>query len=376
MSWICRKAGWGEHVNSPTEDVAYAIKHRQTPYKLQIAAQAPTWPDLYSWADHVDVFNQRKLTFDKDVVNAFSGASSVFNSVFSGGILWGIPEIFFDYCIIWQPRTPLRQRRVHCTVPSAVTLPSWSWVGWEVEVNLVGVWPTLEDNPRVDDQTVDFQPMVEWYKSRTPTSNLYPVKNTYYNLLRTHSDSKLDRIPTGWTRNTYPEGRHYYTHGTAPSVRFRCPMPLVNDDIESLPDNEDQYLSFRALRTCFYLGQNIPRDSYPQSWTCCPISLADSKGNWAGTLRLGTLPSNRPPVGELCELIALSLGTAVEGSDYSGGLDEWEIPERPRDSEYYRFYNVMCIEWENGIAYRKAVGTVYKDMWESQTLEKITVVLG
>ena len=44
ISWICRKAIWEEHVNSPTEDVAYAIRHRQAPHKLQVAAQAPTWP--------------------------------------------------------------------------------------------------------------------------------------------------------------------------------------------------------------------------------------------------------------------------------------------------------------------------------------------
>ncbi len=376
VSWVCRSAIWEEQINSPTEDVAYAIRHRQTPHQLRIAAQAPTWPDLEGWAGHVREFNHRKLAFDKDVVNAFSGATSVFNSLFSGGILWGIPEMFFDYCIIWQPRAALRQRRVHCAAHSAVTIPSWSWVAWEGAINLVGAWPMLEEGPETDDQCIELQPMVEWYKSRTLTSSLYPVKNTYHSLLRTHRNSESDEIPTGWTRNTYPEGTPYYTHGTAPSVRFRCPLPLVNDDIESLPDNENQYLSFRALRTRFYLGQNTPRDSIHKGFTCCPVSLTDYRGSWAGVLVLGTLPSNRPPVGELCELIGLSLGTAVEGGDYRGLLDEWEMPERPRDSEFYRFYNVMCIEWENGIAYRRAVGTVYKDMWESQNLEKITVVLG
>ena len=238
----------------------------------------------------------------------------------------------------------------------------------------MGFWPILRKAPKHDDQFIELQPMVEWYKSRTSTSNLYPVNNTYQSLLRTHSDNESNEIPTEWTRNTSPEGTPYYTHSTVPSVRFRCPMPLVNDDIESLPDNEDQYLSFRALRTWLYMGQS----SAPahESWTRCHVSLTDNRGNWAGTLRLGTLPSNRPPIGERCELIALSLGTALEGGDYLGKLDEWEMPERPCDSESYRFYNVMCIEWENGIAYRKAVGTVYKDMWESQDLEKITVVLG
>ena len=45
VSWICRRAIWEEHVNSPTEDVAYATRHRETPHQLRIAAQAPTWWD-------------------------------------------------------------------------------------------------------------------------------------------------------------------------------------------------------------------------------------------------------------------------------------------------------------------------------------------
>ena len=66
----------------------------------------------------------------------------------------------------------------------------------------------------------------------------------------------------------------------------------------------------------------------------------------------------------------------MNNGDFVGILDEWQLPERPRDAEFYSFYNVMCIEWENGIAYRRAVGTVYKEMWERQALEDINVVLG
>jgi hypothetical protein len=42
----------------------------------------------------------------------------------------------------------------------------------------------------------------------------------------------------------------------------------------------------------------------------------------------------------------------------------------------YEYYNVMWIEWENGIAYRKAVGRVYKEAWESLDLEEVDVLLG
>jgi hypothetical protein len=42
----------------------------------------------------------------------------------------------------------------------------------------------------------------------------------------------------------------------------------------------------------------------------------------------------------------------------------------------YNFYNVLWIEWEDGIAYRKALGRVFKDAWERQDLEETDIVLG
>ena len=370
VSWICRRSVWEEDVCSPTEEVEYALKHEPRSWTLGLAAQIPRWPDLERWADFVVQFNQRKLTFDEDVVDAFSGATSAFNRRFSGGILWGIPEMFFDYCILWKPRSALRRR----TSPSAATLPSWSWVGWKGEIILVGAWPIINNNPRTDNQFVRIQPMVEWYKTRTLTTNPVSVKNTYHHIQRTYSNSETKELPAGWTQSMYSEGTPYYTHSTVPSIRFRYPMPLANDGIESLPNNQERFLSFRAQRAWLFLGPNsIP--AHP-SWTCCILCLVDKGANWAGTLRLGTLSSDRPPTGESCELIALTQATILNSSVYGYLLDEWEMPERPSDSEFYTFYNVMYIEWENGIAYRRGVGTVYKEMWESQALEEIDVILG
>ncbi|KAF2824834.1 hypothetical protein CC86DRAFT_420065 [Ophiobolus disseminans] len=43
---------------------------------------------------------------------------------------------------------------------------------------------------------------------------------------------------------------------------------------------------------------------------------------------------------------------------------------------HYDFYNVLWVEWKDGIAYRKALGRVYKEAWEAQTFEEIDVILG
>jgi hypothetical protein len=76
-------------------------------------------------------------------------------------------------------------------------------------------------------------------------------------------------------------------------------------------------------------------------------------------------------------LVEISQGYAVEGHSASG-IEEWEDSERPRlpDGEKYEFVNVLWVEWEDGIAYRKAYGRVMKSAWEAQNLESIDLVLG
>jgi hypothetical protein len=103
----------------------------------------------------------------------------------------------------------------------------------------------------------------------------------------------------------------------------------------------------------------------------CPVRLVDHNQNLVGSIRLNLDLSNAPPAGEACELIYLSLGAAVASGDYYGVIDEWDLINEIVDFQVleelglYQFYNVMWVEYENGIAYRKALGTVYKDAWES-----------
>ena len=102
----------------------------------------------------------------------------------------------------------------------------------------------------------------------------------------------------------------------------------------------------------------------------------DGGSDWAGSIRLNIPLGDKLPTGDACELIALASGIAKEGGYYAYIIDEWGEPERPRESTHYKFYYVMWIERERGIAYRKAIGTVYKGAWESQLLEQIDVIFG
>ena len=372
VSWFCRAAIWEEHVNNPTEDVAYsAVANPAT--ALPFAARTPTWPDLGMWADRVEDFNKRKLTFDEDVMDASAGLTSMFHGRFSGGILWGIPEMFFDQCIIWRPEKVFRRRSAYNHWLLAESFPSWSWVAWEGDFRL-GNSLILNGEPEYDKQNIKIQPLAKWYKSKEPTSSLYPVMNIDHALRLHRVKLEAEQIPTGWTRGRYPDGTFLFIHETLPTEQFRYPIPLKSESVE-LPIYENgRYLHFKTQRTRLFLGRQIVDDR--RSWTVYVACLNDSLANWAGTIRLNTSRFESLPRGLSIELIALSLAMADNSSKYVPLLDEWDIPERPRDSEVYLFYYVMWIEWKAGIAYRKAVGTVYKPVWERQAREDIDVILG
>jgi hypothetical protein len=41
-----------------------------------------------------------------------------------------------------------------------------------------------------------------------------------------------------------------------------------------------------------------------------------------------------------------------------------------------KMYNVLWIEWEDGVAYRKAVGTILRDAWDAADTEEVDIRLG
>lgn len=372
VSWFCRAAIWEEHVNKPTEDVANSsVANPAT--SVPFAARTPTWPDLIRWARMVRVFNARKLTFDKDVMDASAGLRSIFDGLFSGGILWGIPEMFFDHCIVWKPMEVLRRRRAYNHALLADSFPSWSWVAWEGDFILIGARLNFQDGPEYDRGSIKIQPLAQWYKSKEPTSSLYPVMNIDHALRLHHVKLQAERLPTGWSQGQYSDGTFHFTHDTIPTVRFRYPIPLKNESGGPSINENGRYLHFKTQRSRLFLGREIADDRNNES--TCVACLGDSKANWAGAIRLNTSRYDSLPRGQSFELIALSLAMA-DNSENEIYLDEWGIPERPRDSNFYQFYYVMWVEWEAGIAYRKAIGTVYKPVWERQVREDIDVILG
>jgi len=85
---------------------------------------------LYRYARLVALFNDRDLRYQEDVLDAFAGLLSEASKSFIGGFISGLPQMFFDEALLWQPHLPM-SRRVSSSTEKCAILPSWSWVGWQ-----------------------------------------------------------------------------------------------------------------------------------------------------------------------------------------------------------------------------------------------------
>ncbi|KAI0138500.1 HET-domain-containing protein [Hypoxylon sp. NC0597] len=77
----------------------------------------------------VEMYTGRKMTNDSDSLNAFKGMLSFLQkTMLPGGFVWGLPLQEFPQSLRWYHPRGIRPRR-------RPDFPSWSYVGWEGEVN-------------------------------------------------------------------------------------------------------------------------------------------------------------------------------------------------------------------------------------------------
>lgn len=91
------------------------------------------WPNLESYLDIVVRYTERDLSYADDALNAFEAFITVYGRTMYGGILHGVPELFFSNVLLWTPR-PLTKRRTDGDGNVMKQFPSWSWAGWQGEV--------------------------------------------------------------------------------------------------------------------------------------------------------------------------------------------------------------------------------------------------
>ncbi|KAH7086506.1 heterokaryon incompatibility protein-domain-containing protein, partial [Paraphoma chrysanthemicola] len=94
------------------------------------------WPDFGFYLDLICPYNGREFSYPQDALLGISGVLNALGESFPGGFIHGLPRLFLDHALLWQPFGTAEQRLDRRADEEIRTsLPSWSWAGWQCYVD-------------------------------------------------------------------------------------------------------------------------------------------------------------------------------------------------------------------------------------------------
>lgn len=376
--WMCSSAAFREDTVSSCPELRGELYHRKVKSILS------GHPHLGQFMLATRDYNGRHHSFPEDALAGFSGILEIFQPAFEGGFIYGLPLMYFHAALMWRSMSPVwSQRRRHSgkqhSILQGSLLPSWSWLGW-----IDGELDWRENTGELDSIYDATFGLAQWYSHETPTStDRRAIGPCYPGVVVDVEDDTLDSpLARGWTRDTYdPEvdgiralvrGVTIYRHESMPKYRFWRWFPIKNplDNLTTItcPQPQHAFISCRTQRAWFRVRTDVLKytdkfagaEVYGIDQDICGWLQATSYENGA------ELPSVDSGQYGLVELVAICLKkpAGIGIGTYFG----------PRDN--IEKIGVLWVEWVDGVAYRKGVGEINKDNWESHNLEDVDLILG
>jgi hypothetical protein len=111
VKWECDVTVWHELIQSPKPST-----HRTSEYQLKHSA----WPNWDQYTELVAGYAPRRLTYQKDAMNAFLAIIKCLEPSLSSGFLFCVSEFFFSWALFMSAGSKTRRNE----------FPSWTWLGW------------------------------------------------------------------------------------------------------------------------------------------------------------------------------------------------------------------------------------------------------
>jgi len=395
LHWECRCNVWHEEMVINAEVPQYIDP--------RLGVILSGFPDLVSLAHIITDYNEKELRYDEDALPAIAGLLSVVSRSFTGGFLYGLPEMFFDRALGWNPywghinlrrRTPSDRPVETRLSPSG--LPSWSWIGWQGLLTIASQEATpVNDRVRDIEETI---PITEWYTGYSPSdppSQRRRIRSTWFENRDSYKDF-TQPLPRGWTRHPAPVNKpapsapHLYPDGCESFVFKHVSMPDSDEGLDTwyypfpVTDIQESTPSFTPTQTPYLFCETRGVCLWGhQSGDGNIAKLCNSSGKRIGGLHL----HNEQSLSLFPETVAEGeLGLPVElvavykSVVYSAALPDDE--KEPRGGfrglplERMERYTVLWIEWREGVAYRLASGKVDAEEWEKLNLKSVSLILG
>ncbi|KAK8029242.1 hypothetical protein PG991_006298 [Apiospora marii] len=372
FNWVCSSIG-------NYEDSVYDDLYRGPSLNIpQIQSGNPCLEELQQV---FEIYNDRELSFPEDALAGVTGILDILGRTFEGGFLYGLPVMYFEATLMWKTSGQRIRRRLHSgkqhSILEGSCLPSWSWLGWKTS----HIYFNESDGDLERFGTASFS-ITQWYSHQAPMSSDRRAIGPCFpgRMLNPDDDCLDDPLAQGWAVNTYnPDvhgssgplvGNRVYRHSLMPGQTFWRWVPFKDPRDKPCPTTHPQhpFVSCRTRRGWFLAKRwNFRfRDN---------AKVFDMNRSPCGRLQvtseetLTELPAPESSQYEPIELSAICL-RKVHPEERKHYVDYLEM------SESDETYGVLWVEWEDGVAYRKAVGEIDKEAWEAHDLEDVDLVLG
>ena len=378
--WECHCASWheGQGIISP----ARCSRIPKLPYTH---INTDPWPNIHRFARIASLFSAKNFTYPEDALDAFAGILHAFAPAFKGGFVTAVPQLWFHEVLLWQSFEPSVRRQASDRAQGNAILPSWSWISWNGDLQTesqMSAYMYIRQTPQEPTDAYGATqpcswntiPTVRWRHCVT-LEDCGEYVETLSDEYR-HFDPATHQLPNNWSSFTCPEtSRPFYTHLSAPAQGFWHPIPIQDEGGYPPVNFRSRFLKANRFRRAELRISDIFEN--PATSRCCTANLRLGDGTWAGVVRLTEeLEECSVKPGDICELIELSGGNVRNQDAEAVIFDEWILEECPRHTGLYEFFNVMWVEWDSGVAYRKAVGRVERDIWEGIAVDDGDLILG
>jgi hypothetical protein len=369
LYWVCQQTWWYDYHPTVATESCRSLYKDVTDEPL---SQGYRWPDLNRYLKLCQSYSPRDFTYNSDVVIAFAGAATLLAKSFPGGILFGLPVLFFDIALLWDCWGGTSEIRWDTAHDESNRPPSWSWMSRQGDLRDFEEDPFFKGIAYIDaPSTLVITPLVQWYFTGVGGAQI-AIANDYHKYKHFAQDGE-STLPRGWSRAEPPpsssgtQKENIYVTPNARGQKFRFPIPLMDPSCSeiTIPMPISNRITCQAEHTYFY----IRAPEYKQR-----LHILDTTRKFSGMMSApGAWDILWLETETKVELIAISIGSGVEHDLWHGSGIPVEY-SKPHDT--WNFYNVLWVEWTDGVAYRKAAGYVTKSAWEAADRELIDVVLG
>jgi hypothetical protein len=260
------------------------------------------WPDFSFYVDLICQYNGREFSYPQDALLGISGVLNALSRSFPGRFLSGIPSIFLDYVLPWQP-FETAERRVDrlesSNIPAnASSLPSWAWCGWQCFVDPKSLRSGLAyiDEDQIQNRARSWrtQNLVEWHMLNDQAQYELIPEPTVFGEYAKLSDSPNAPLPENWqVHDALNTDSLHFSHATDHKLFLKHPVPLSAD----IPRERELYTaSYLGVRTtaAMLFPATVMRPLKPQeavSWGEVKVSVFEDR-----TFALGPRNNKIPPI--------------------------------------------------------------------------------